>query len=168
MPYLDHSCWPTHFNVKRIIVDNLLNSTQPIDTNDINKLKQPEIVKTKKIVNKTQVIRRRRRDSNRRVNNVNLDEQPQITNYSDINKSALKNDSKGTNSTADEEEQDQNFEESESIQDNESDEESDEIIMSKREQALKIDNEISKETSTQIKLPISFAFCRSSGLVFFK
>lgn len=149
VPYLDHSCWPTHFNVKRIIVDNLLNSTQPIDTNDVSnlKLKQPEIIKTKKIVNKTQVVvRRRRRDSNRRVNNVNLDEHPQITNYSDINKSELKNDSKGTNSTADEEEQDQNFEESESIQDNESDEESDEMLinMTKREQAIRIDNEIDK------------------------
>ena len=27
MPYLDHSCWPTHFNTKRLVVDSILNAT---------------------------------------------------------------------------------------------------------------------------------------------
>ena len=30
VPYLDHSCWPTHLNIKRHVVDAILNSSTPL------------------------------------------------------------------------------------------------------------------------------------------
>ncbi len=121
MPYLDHSCWPTHFNSKRLIVETILNSDSSIVPTSAALIAPSATDKTNATIKKDKYepsIESRRRRNLNRINNVSLDESTSVSS-SNASKGANEQKSLIEKLTDNEEEHDQNYVESESIKDDE-------------------------------------------------